>query len=245
MRLLLLPVVLLAFAEDGKEAEKLFRAAEKKLLEADSVQISFTETTTSDTQKTKTKGTLLLSRGNKVRYEMEQKGSVEFKGKTRDASGSYLMVCDGSRVKWARGAGAQPRGISIGQDARKQFESMAVKVSTRIGLQSGFFWLRLWSFAVKEADPDELMKLSDFSLGRKEKVGDREARVIEYKVTTGAESRIGTIFIVQLWLDSETNLPLKRVVRIGSPTADPSTETYEIRLEVPIDKAKFDVAKEK
>jgi hypothetical protein len=45
MRLLLLPVVLLAFAEDGKEAEKLFRAAEKKLLEAESVQIfSFTAT---------------------------------------------------------------------------------------------------------------------------------------------------------------------------------------------------------
>jgi outer membrane lipoprotein-sorting protein len=245
MRLLLLPVVLVAFAEDGKEAERLFRAAEKKLIEADSVQISFTTASTGGKLKSEAKGTLLLARGNKVRLELKRKSSLDLKGKPSEKSAADLMVCDGTRVNWERTAEGRA-GKSDVQDAPKQFATLSAKASTRLGIGPGFFWLRLRTGGGKEPDPDEQLKLSDFSLGKKEKVGGREARVIEYKVTAGAGAGIGTTYTVQLWLDSETNLPLKRVVRIGDPaTAVPSTETYEIHLNALIDKAKFEVAKEK
>jgi outer membrane lipoprotein-sorting protein len=243
--LLLLPVVLLAFAEDGKEAEKLFRGAEKKLLEADTVQISFTAATTGDKLKTETKGTLLLAQDNKVRLELKRKSSLELKGKTSEKSGSDLTVCDGTRLKWERTAEGK-EGKSDVKDAPKQFESMAAKASTRIGILPGFFLLRLRTAGGKVPDLEDVLKVSDFSLGKKEKVGGREARLIEYKVTPGSAAGFGATYAVQLWLDSETNLPLKRVVRIGNETtAVPTTETYDIRLNAPIDKAKFEVAKEK
>jgi outer membrane lipoprotein-sorting protein len=238
MRLLLLPVVLLAFAEDGKEAEKLFRAAEKKLLDADTVQMSFTATATHDKGKLEGKGTVLLARGNKARLEM--KGT--FLGK----SGSLLMICDGTRQK-TESAEAGKEGKGMVRDAPKDFTTRLTKATTRIGILPSFFLVRAQAEGEKDPDVEDVMKVSDFSLGKKEKVGERQAQIVEYKMTHDAGGGRKDTHTVQLWLDSETHLPLKRVVRGGKEGEGfpPITETYDIRLNGPIDKVKFEVPKEK
>jgi outer membrane lipoprotein-sorting protein len=238
MRLLLLPVVLLAFAEDGKEAEKLFRAAEKKLTEADSVQLSFTSNATHDKGKVEFKGTLLLAKGNKGRLEM--------KGKFGEKSGTMRVICDGTRQKMESVEDGKA-GKDMVKDAPKDFATRMARGTSRIGVLPSAFIGRLQVEGEKEPDVEDLMKVSDFSLGKKGKVGERQAQIVEYTMTfDGGGGRIEN-FTVQLWLDSETGLPLKRVVRGakdkgGFPTI---TETYDIRLNAPIDKAKFEVPKEK
>ena len=79
----------------------------------------------------------------------------------------------------------------------------------------------------------ELDSLSDFSMGPKEKVGAREAQRIDYRIRFKSLMPLHT-FATQVWLDSETNLPLRRV--ISHETIDVRiTETYEIRLNGKID----------
>ena len=68
MRLAFLPAVLLALAQGENQAEKLFRESEKKLAEADQVQITVESTLEGTYPKgTLGEGTLLsVAKGNKV-----------------------------------------------------------------------------------------------------------------------------------------------------------------------------------
>jgi outer membrane lipoprotein-sorting protein len=237
MRLLLLPVVLLAFAEDGKEAEKLFRSAEKKLIDADTVQMSFTATAMHDKGKIDCKGTWLAARGNK--------GRLELKGKFGEQSMSALVISDGTRRKTVSSMGDK-EGKSEVEDAPKDFAASVTRVSSRLGVFPAYFLPQAWAEGEKQPDVDDRFKLSGFSLGKKDKVGERQAQIVEYQVTADTGGGKGPTLAVQLWLDSETNLPLKRVVTFGKEADKLQiTETYEIRLGAPIDKAKFELPKEK
>ena len=92
----------------------------------------------------------------------------------------------------------------------------------------------------KEPGLDDMFKVSDFVLGKKEKVGEREAQVIDYKLVMDNRDTAETT----IWIDTETKLPLKRV--LSSKNANESlriTETYRIRVNGKIDGKKFELLK--
>ena len=92
----------------------------------------------------------------------------------------------------------------------------------------------------KEPGLDDLFKVSDFVLGKTEKVGEREAQVIVYKLVMDNRDTAETT----IWLDTETKLPLKRV--LSSKIDNESlriTETYEIHVNGKIDGKNFELPK--
>jgi outer membrane lipoprotein-sorting protein len=93
-----------------------------------------------------------------------------------------------------------------------------------------------------EVDVNEQLKLSDFKLGKKEKVGDSEAQVIDYTLTVKGEKEP---MQCSVWVDTKTNLPLKRVLRGKEGTEKATvTETYsKFTVDGKVDPKSFELPK--
>jgi outer membrane lipoprotein-sorting protein len=227
MRLAFLPAVLLALAQGENQAEKLFRESEKKLAEADQVQITVESTLEGTPKKGRLKGTLLLAKGNKA--------SMVVQGNLRGEEFKISAVSNGTKMKMEM-IMSKPQEE---QDTPKNLNAMFAGSFSRVGMLAGFR-TRTQQAGEKEPGLDDMFKVSDFVLGKKEKVGEREAQVIDYKlVMDNRDTAESTI-----WLDTETKLPLKRV--FSSKNDNESlriTETYQIRLNSKIDGKKFELPK--
>ena len=213
MRLAFLPVVLLALVQGENQAEKLFRESEKKLAEMDQVQITVESTLEGTPKKGHLKGTLLLAKGNKA--------SMVVQGNLRGEELKVNLVSNGIKMKMEI-TGLMPQEE---QDTPKDFNAMFAGSFSRVGVLAGFR-SRAQQAGEKEPGLDDLFKVSDFVLGKKEKIGERETQVIDYKLLMDnrdtAESTI--------WFDMETKLPLKRVLNSKNNNETLRvTETYQIR----------------
>jgi hypothetical protein len=229
MHLTILPVILLALGQNPNEAEKLFRAAEKKLADAETVQINTTIAYKFITAagklkdiEVKRKGIALLAKGNKVRVDLTQ---PRFPGGPLKP----VLMSDGTQSEYANGT----------------IEKTPLNANAI--LAGGFSRAGVVGFLSMSKDRDDktdtldkLLALSDFSLGKKEMIGGRQAQRIDYKFRFGFSLFQTEKHHAQVWLDSETNLPLKRVIS-GTFIADPLhvTETYDIRLNSKIDEKMF------
>jgi hypothetical protein len=81
-------MILLALGQDSNEAEKLFRAAEKKLAEADSLYITASGDIKYGKEVGKFEGVVMLAKGNKSRVDV----TGELAGKPK----KMLMGSDGA-----------------------------------------------------------------------------------------------------------------------------------------------------
>jgi len=89
-------------------------------------------------------------------------------------------------------------------------------------------------------------KASAFKLGKKEKIGKRDTQVIEYKLTLENTPKEAAKLALseQLWLDVETNLPLKRVLTGKLDKEFTYTEIYsEFTLNPKVDAKLFELPK--
>jgi RNA polymerase sigma factor (sigma-70 family) len=182
------------------EAEKLFRKMDKQLSEAKTLRIA-AEGSAEGIEDLrgglKYKGTVFLAQGNKARFEME--GEIE--GKKQ----KMVLVSDGTRmVNDIEEFGKRPR------DTPKDLFEVTVGFFKHGGPVAGY--------VLASAGPDgnaTYAKLtpSAFKLGQKEKVGRRQAQVIEYLLSLEDAPKGGEKVTLSetLWLDTETNLPLRRV----------------------------------
>src|SRR5581483_1800247 len=99
----------------------------------------------------------------------------------------------------------------------------------------------------REFKIDEEFKVSDFKLGKKEMVGKQEAQVVEYK--TVPKQQADTPFMLTVWLDTKTHLPLKRVAVLvltkdNRKATYTSTETFtKLELDGKIDAKQFELPK--
>ena len=230
MRLLITPAVLLlcalqANAQEPNEAEKHFRAMEKKLADADTVQI-----TASGSQKlggkkkieVPVRGTVLLAKGNKARVDFTS-------GSVGPGSFVYASVSDGEMLlRKVKIGGIKGENVSR-QENPKNANALLTGIISRAGLTHGASYLKLGD---NQAPPelDDLLPVSDFAMGKLEKVGKRMAQRIDYKLEK---------FDAQVWLDSETDLPLKRTIMSPDKIQYFSTETCEIRIDAKIEGKKF------
>src|SRR5262249_53211050 len=151
------------------EAEKLFRAMEAKIANAKSIECDYDASF--DGSKGPIRGKLRLSDGNKSRTETLPLAHV---------LPDSLIICDGKNVVVIHeDVPAETR------DAPKWLPDMVRGKITR-------------SFTVLDAEKlakqpdfklDEQFAVADFKLGKRETVGEAEARTIEFKLTLKGSKR--------------------------------------------------------
>ncbi|HVS35983.1 MAG TPA: hypothetical protein VMS17_10425 [Gemmataceae bacterium] len=226
--LLTLPLLALTAwpaAAEQNEAEKLFRGMEEKVRAAKTLQLRFDLSITDALgKKGSVKGALILGDGDKYRSEGE--------GKLFGEAVKGVDVSDGTERKAAGdpppldNAAASPKGVGAYFRAALPRE--------------GFFLSSLEMERRNDLPPDRF-QLSDFRLADKEKIGERNTQAIQYTMRfKGA----GDPLSMKLWLDAESNLPVKLVVMEGKSDWKDLTETYsEFAIDAEVDAKSFELPK--
>ena len=230
-----------ALAQD-KDAEKLFRAMEKKIKDAKALEVAFTY----QLEGKPAKGTLLLTDDNKTRLQVSGHYFFGVKGNP-----SFTLVSDGKKFK-TKGAKfgiatigrpfIEPGGQSEGEIG-KGFHALLATTLTRGGVGLTVLALPTTTGADGTIDPDtpeSKMTVYDFKAGAAEKVGERQAKVLRYRFGKGGNDD-GEI---TLWLDAENGLPLKRVFALPKGEKIRITESYsEFKLNPKVDAKAFALPK--
>jgi outer membrane lipoprotein-sorting protein len=216
MKLQLVAFLLSAAAQDN-EAEKLFRAMEKAIDGAKALRVVFEATYDKQARNAlNLKGTMLLVQGNKLRVEatsLQQGKEIKL-----------LMISDGTKLRVEQNGGLRE------QDTPRNLYRNLLLAGKRANLLVGLM------LGIEEA---EEYHVSDFKLGKKEKVGSFETRVLQYNLAFG--SRKDNPVNVTLWLDEKTNLPVKQV---GASPTERLVESYsEFRLDPKLDAKQFELSK--
>ncbi len=221
-------------------AEKLFRQMEAKVAKAKTLECDFD--IKGEETNYSAKGKLLLADGNKMRLEMtsEEGGTV-----------NDLVVVDGAKVFKSHNKMGKPGPKSI-DDVSKD-DNLDAQGRAAIS-HSG--WTGWWYFTIAqrpgkpEGKPfksaDDFFGIADFKLGNKEMVGQREAQVVQYTMTAKTGDANQAVFQVSVWIDVQTQLPLKRVLRSKDKDGRRTvTETYtKLVLNEKIDPKQFELPKE-
>jgi outer membrane lipoprotein-sorting protein len=183
-----------ALAQEN-EAEKLFRAMEKKVREAKTLKVAG-EIEAKFNQGGTLKFTALIGEGNKARLEMT--GNID------GMALKILLVSDGKNTL----VSGEPFGKNDSRATDEKQNQQLVAMTNRGGLFFAAMFSTVAGMGNDVGDVDRSFAVSDFKMGRKEMVGDKEATVFTFKMKVpggGAEEALVTI-----WLDPATRLPLKR-----------------------------------
>jgi outer membrane lipoprotein-sorting protein len=185
---LLAPV---ALAQDA--AQKLYEAMEQKLAKAKALSLDF-DLEIARGDGIKLKGALILAAGNRFK--------LTFEGVSLKLKAKSTMVSDGKTLATQRSFDGKPESRT--EPAPEKFSDIFTGHLSR----SGVYW-GLEDSHRKNPKEASLLKLSGFKMHPKEKVAGAEANVIEYHLTP-PEANID--LMCKLWLDVQTNLPLKRTL---------------------------------
>lgn len=217
-----LAFLLLVPAQGTNEAEQLFRKMEAKLLKARTLECVF---------EVKFEIAFALAEGNKFR--------ADFTIKNGETSSKHTLISDGVKVvindKGSQGEVPEP--------VQKMFTALIERahgIFARGGAQALIIPSEWLGEMKKDTKVEDLFQVADFKLGKKEKVGGRDAQVIEYKLTIKPDKEAITI---RTWVDVKTNLPLKRAMGDEKEKGG-ITETYsKLTLDEKIDPKKFELPK--
>ncbi|HBI45495.1 MAG TPA: hypothetical protein DDY78_21965 [Planctomycetales bacterium] len=171
-------------------------------------------------------GSLFLAEGKKARLAINEA--------TNGRPMRLLTVSDGVRLSYQDNGMPQPKF----EDAPKNLNADILIWVARPGV----FLPQAPLPDVKTDDAKDRFRVSSFTLGDKEKVGERETQRLEYQLTVKGQDEPLSVVI---WLDPKTGLPIKRLVT--SRTGGQQTtvvETYEkLTLDEKVDVKKFDLPK--
>ncbi len=220
---MLLPLIVLLVtpAAEPNEAEKLFREMESKVNKAKNIECHYEYKLEAGSVTRTENGTLLVAEANKLRMDVtNESGGRTFK---------IMQIADGMKMAFVLGS-------------QKEFTDAPTWLTDgmRSALtRSGLFLGTSITLNEKKLKVDEHFKVSDFKLGKKEKVGDKEAQVVEYTFKDKGSSS----YAVSVWIDTKTNLPLKRVIQTDNKIIS-ATETYtKLDLDPKIDPKQFELPK--
>jgi outer membrane lipoprotein-sorting protein len=211
MRCLLLLLLLPALLCADDDAEKRIRAMEKKLESAKTIQVTFEARAEGLRESGSFKGTVTVTEGNKMHLE----GAIEIDGKKVD----WRKIADGTKT------------TEEGLDRGLRNTSKTLTTDLRRSLTHGGFIMGTYLSTARDEEeswPD--FRASDFELGKPDNVGTGRAQIVACKLTPVAkgEKKVEVTFSESIWLDMETNFPLKRVFSgdFGGKKIK-FTETYE------------------
>jgi len=224
MRWLALLVLILAAtparAQEG-EAEKLYRAMEKKILAAESLALDFNSEITEDDKKFTVKGTIYVAAGNKTRLDLESE-LFQLGGKTLIVTNGESRYAKVGNLVFHEGPFPPKGEVLLALIARfgAAFAAMEKKIAT--------------------ADLGKDFPVKNFKLGVKEMVGKREAQVVQYQIENKI---IGNLAEASVWIDTKTQLPLKRTMAEKQESKEiRTTETYGVfTVDSKLDGKLFDI----
>jgi len=219
--LIALVAIALILPQEKNEAEDLFKKMEEKLAKAKTVQLKLSGEM--QPMKLGLTGELLFDEAGKLRMELEGKAGPDLM--------KALMLSDGKKLRLESNDKKDPKQFEVpetlGKLARACF-ARAGFVGTLDALDND---------RDVKLEPDAQFAPKEFKLGAKEKVGEREAQAVDYKLAKEGHPES----VVTVWIDKETLLPLKRTVKMGGMAL---TETYSgLKLDEKIDAAKFELPK--
>jgi outer membrane lipoprotein-sorting protein len=174
-------------AQETNSGQKLYEAMEQKLAQAQAHRVEFEIDALEGKKSTKARGTLILAKGNRMKMT-----SNVTRGKSADR---ITLVSDGKTLAVKGMDNGTP--YSETRPVPDKLFDFAVGAASRLGV-----------LYVTPRPPNTAgLKFSAFRAAGKEQVGKVEANVIEYVLTVESMNQS---LKCKLWLDSKTNLPLKR-----------------------------------
>jgi outer membrane lipoprotein-sorting protein len=195
-----LVVVPVGRAQD--RAQKLYEAMEQKIAKCKAFRFDF-EIDTDQGGPMKAKGILILASDNrlKVTFEVESK----IKDGTRKSKG--IMISDGKTFAETMETDSKPTTDS------KAVSGKLFGVFVEQFCRTGAFTSVEGIHRLHRANPkeDPLPKPGGFKLLTKEKIAGRDTNVIEFQLM---DADPDTKMTCKLWLDPESNLPLKRIFEV-------------------------------
>jgi outer membrane lipoprotein-sorting protein len=228
MRWIFAPAVFIllapAFAQPNT-AEKLYRGMEKTIRDAKSIKMGFEIDAATDKDNNKVRGSVSVAEGNKARMEIT--GTEDGKQRT------MTLIADGKMTHFTASDMPKPESKAV--------ESNFSQTRPQILARGGVFATFNIGPSTESFDIDKVMPVSDFKLGNKDKIGVREAQAVECTLKPDN----GQVAQMTVWLDTKTNLPLKRLVTTaGEKGVFRVTEVYtEIAINPKLDGKLFELPK--
>jgi outer membrane lipoprotein-sorting protein len=223
--------------DDGikNEAEKLFRQMEEKLEKAKTLECAFEGYIPYNLRSFE--GTLFLAEGNKAWLHIKAKNDgIKVQVDNEEARLVIHMVSDGNHQIIHVG------GIRLGRpehrDTPKNLNADSLTWISRSGPMLAFAPVP-WPEQKVDSAKDRFL-VSDFMLGIKEKIGERDTQRLEYRLSPkGLDGH----FAVVVWLDIKTMLPVKRTLTYRDQKH--LTENYtKLIIDEKVDPKKFQLPKE-
>ena len=233
MKLLALVTAALLFPQEKNEAEALLDKVADKVAKAKTFQCSSSIAIHHPQGHFTAEQSFLLAEGNKLRFEMKvaKPGGEEKK---------QLIVSDGSKLHVVL---PETKTRDTPADLNLDVLTMIPRVCLMGAVEAAAIQV-LGGVKAMEG-----LVFSDFKLEKSEKVGEREIRILVYKIKQTQPTRaVQSIDAVcKLWVDAASLLPVKRelTMKWGDKGDAIWTETFtDTKLDEKIDPAKFELPKE-
>ncbi len=228
MRFAVLVLLAPALSAQANDAEKLFRAMEKKITAADSVRVVADITLHEGGKDGKVKSTLALAQGNKINHVTRMLGDgLDF---------SLGVVADGTNIRYTPDTGAVKPG-----PVPKRLHERASAMLSRAGFFGGSWLFVRGGGKAKDKDLkiEVIYRVHGFKMGRAEKLNGRNAKVLHYHLDVEGKDQSS----ITLWLDAKTLIPMKRVILPDKKGAvHRITEAYtEFQLNPKLDARTFEL----
>ena len=170
-----LVLVLALHTADKNEAEQQFQQMEMKLANAKNLACTYEAKFTGGKETGSLKGSLALADGNKSRLEMIGPGVGPDANLTLISNGEKMTALQDKSGKQ--------------QTTPKWLNDAYRATLARSGIAVPLLYVHRVGEEPKEFKVDDEFKVSDFQLGKKEMVGDREVQAIKYNLTSQRVSR--------------------------------------------------------
>jgi outer membrane lipoprotein-sorting protein len=220
-------LVVSMMASEPNDAEKLFNEMENKIISAKTLDCTLEVKLEAGNMTFNGKASMMFADGNKAHVEL----TIDSPKMTK-----FEMTSNGMKTR----AIVDGKTQEI-KDTPKKFYEHGKTMFSRAGALLPFFNARR---SDQPEDEDEFnFKASDYTLGKKEMVGDKEAQMIQYALNSKATK---DPFAITVWIDTKTHLSLKRVIKIEKGNEKGSfTEIYsKLTLDGKIDPKMFEIPKE-
>jgi len=194
------------------DAEKLFRSMERKVRDAKVIKIVFETNVEMGKDGGEVKGAVHIADGNKIR--LETSGTVGGK------ETSMTIVADGKHSLMTQSGMPKQTPVPV--------EGHLSAALPQIIARGGIFAALEYQMPKSGFDIDKEMPISDWKLGKKEKIGFREAQSIDCTVKPGN----GKIIQMTTWLDTKTTLPVKRILVGPGSVANSTLRVVEVYTEI-------------
>jgi outer membrane lipoprotein-sorting protein len=191
----------------SKVAHELYDKMGEKLTKAKTIRLTF-KTTIAGKSSGRYAGSLVMQAGNRSR--------IEVKGEIDGKPDELLFVSNGDQTRTFKNGQWSEDGAAHEQHSKNVIDTLMGP-----GLGTGGFGMgRAGTLPVSD-----IFKMSEFKRAKRDRLDDREAQVISFKVAikdSDYEVR------ASLWIDTATALPLKRVTSVKDGEKELTiTEVYE------------------